>query len=540
MLSIFRICLFSLVALSECLFGQAGAGSSWTLSGKVTSPDGPVRGHFVVALSDSQRLQAVTDNSGNYRIQGTVGGQFTVIANPMDHFAEPGRPTIRIRPGEAIAQINFDFHRGGTLSGKVLTAEGKPVANALLFAFRKSVENGINVYSQDHGAKSNDRGQYSIDGLANGEYVVAVSTVTEKPLKFRAIAEKDRDQYRAEGYRPYTFAPRESSPVTASVVRIREAESFATLDVTMEKVPLRCLHVNVIPSAGGNGVTGVQTNLLLKQWWESESPMIADAVLKNPSSVAVCGLPEGEYTLHLHDFSRSPEKGYGYSRVRLAIGRQNADLGSQPIAEPVALRGQMQLTGATDKRPNFQGIVVRLLRQNRSLLFTDRLGARVREDGGFEIDGIYADGYRLEVANLPKGWFVARVQQGLRDVTGQTLRSDGGEVSITLDPRGAMLAGVVEEGSRTEKKVPIPGATVFLLRLADQKVFPAQTDQNGNFTFAHGLPKGDYRIVAVSGLPEGLKADVAYGASLAVNGTHVALEESEGKQLSLELGHRYR
>ena len=508
----------------------------WTIRGTVTSVQGPERGVIVTANGPLGQVRATTNGDGFFELKGTVPGPYILRVNNKEGFAELSQRLIRVTNGELVEGIHFTYSHGAQISGRVRDPEGKPLAGMVVIAFRRSFENGQYSAVPAGGGKTNDLGRYEIDGLASGEYLVAVSTLTERPLKFKSISQKDREQFKGLGFPPYTFSPRGGDYRSATVARIREEERFATFDITMEKVPLYCLHVGIQSPIGAQGIPGVQTAFLLKEWWDTESPMIADGVQKGAQDASICGIPSGEYTLHLHDFTRSPEMGFGYTRVRFQIGKESRSLGVVAILDPIDVRGRLRLVQEGSQSTDFSSILIRLLRRNRSILFKDHLADRAQADGTFTITRAFVDGYGLELKNLPSGWYLHKVMQGTRDITNGEVRIDQGELEIYLESRGALVEGTVED----EQKSPVANCTVFLLSLADQRVFSTQSDQRGKFSFVSGFPKGDYRIVAILDVPTGQREDLTFGASVAVNGAALELAEGARKQIVVRVKSKLR
>jgi protocatechuate 3,4-dioxygenase beta subunit len=114
--------------------------SPGSISGRVLLPDGePVKTFFIrVEPDDPQRggvlmQERVTDERGNFRLSGINPGLYVVTAIATEGFSERERG-VAVAAGEETPGLNLVLRPGGTIRGRVVTAEGSPIAGARVMA----------------------------------------------------------------------------------------------------------------------------------------------------------------------------------------------------------------------------------------------------------------------------------------------------------------------------------------------------------------------------------------------------------------------
>ncbi len=108
---------------------------------------------------------AEIDERGEYELRGVQPGRVQVLAD-VNMRRQLSR-TIDV-PANADVTVNFDFPRGVRLSGRV-TQRGEPIARAYLSP-RPTVPGKVFTY----GASTSANGEYVLEDLAPGEYVIWV------------------------------------------------------------------------------------------------------------------------------------------------------------------------------------------------------------------------------------------------------------------------------------------------------------------------------------------------------------------------------
>ena len=158
--------------MASSVFAQTGS-----ISGTVTDENGAsLSGVWVTANNfdtDEFVSNAQTDANGTYTISGLPSGEYRVNASGPDrvrkwynntlwhHEAQP----VNVTASSDTPNINFTLEPGGTISGRLTDGQGNPLANVSVDCERIDGPGA-------GGATSNADGNYTIDGLPFGQYIV--------------------------------------------------------------------------------------------------------------------------------------------------------------------------------------------------------------------------------------------------------------------------------------------------------------------------------------------------------------------------------
>jgi protocatechuate 3,4-dioxygenase beta subunit len=131
-------------------------------------------------------LQAQTSEDGRFVFDAVAPGTYRldVQKSGFAPLAEPGRaPTTEVIAGKT-TDVALTLQKGGVIAGKVLDAQGEPLADVRMMAMRR-INGPARMRAQASGAmllvpapvtgpqQTNDLGEFRIAGLAPGEYYVA-------------------------------------------------------------------------------------------------------------------------------------------------------------------------------------------------------------------------------------------------------------------------------------------------------------------------------------------------------------------------------
>jgi hypothetical protein len=164
------------------------------------------------------------------------------------------------------------------------------------------------------------------------------------------------------------------------------------------------------------------------------------------------------------------------------------------------------------------------------------LSATVNSDGTFVLDGLFGR-RRIDVVNVPSGWYVKAVRYAGTDVLGTPAEfKDGQSLEIVLSNRGATIGGTVAEIADRRGGQ----ALVLLFRApADEKdmsrLVSSVLSVTGNYSFGP-LREGEYIVIAVPGdvaIP--LRGDWDRIAAIAAAGEHVTVGDLDSRAIELHV-----
>ena len=172
-------------ALPVAITGQ-GKGSA-SVSGKITIGGKPAKATTVTATPEEQTFppkvfsaSATTDDEGHYRIVGLAAGTYKITPYDPVNFVptrnewdSPGKD-LTLGANETADNIDFEVARGGVITGRITSSEGKPVIETKVTIQPLDPKILIGRGSNNFMYQTDDRGVYRIYGLLAGQYLVSV------------------------------------------------------------------------------------------------------------------------------------------------------------------------------------------------------------------------------------------------------------------------------------------------------------------------------------------------------------------------------
>ncbi len=177
--------------------------ASATVSGQVVLNGSPLSDVRVVlrrerptTSEEAKGIEAKTDDDGNYRITGVPPGQFLININSpgfvlsVSDGASIRGKMVTIAPGEKLENINLEVKREGVITGRVTDSNGNPVARESIELIKLGPDGKPQPSPFNHmGPKMTDeRGDYRITGLPQGQYLVSVGVSPDENSKGAAIS----------------------------------------------------------------------------------------------------------------------------------------------------------------------------------------------------------------------------------------------------------------------------------------------------------------------------------------------------------------
>lgn len=157
---------------------------------------------------------SVTDANGIYKIEGLATGKYTVIASAKgfvgefyNNVTDPKLAApVDVVNNQTTTGIDFALAKGGSISGKVIDAKtNTPIVGAFV-----SIRSNASLV--ESGAKTDANGDYTLSGLASGDYVVF------------AAANKYKGEYFKDA----------ADPKTATPVKVAAPDVTSGIDFTLE------------------------------------------------------------------------------------------------------------------------------------------------------------------------------------------------------------------------------------------------------------------------------------------------------------------
>ena len=150
------------------------------VSGRVAGPDGkPVAGATVTLAEEARsgsssrvsRRMANADDEGGFSFGGVAPGPLALSAEAPRHQTAELRG-LEVKAGQELAGVDLVLPAGAAVEGRVLSPEGRPVAEAVVAVNEAS--RGRSVYFSPLRTAADADGHYRIDGIAPGPHTLEV------------------------------------------------------------------------------------------------------------------------------------------------------------------------------------------------------------------------------------------------------------------------------------------------------------------------------------------------------------------------------
>lgn len=213
--------------------GQEVTAGNSSVSGRITIGGQPAQGISVIAAYfESARAEgprtskATTDSAGYYRIAQLAAGRYFISAVAPAFVGGPPK-TVTLADGEEAGGIDFPLTKGGVITGRVTTADGRPVVLESV-ALIPVIESGDESSSGFGGMPqiiTDDRGIYRAYGVAPGRYRVSAGGPNGMSAMIGMLMRRPTP--------PRTFHPNASEEAEGAVVEVGSGSEVANVDITL-------------------------------------------------------------------------------------------------------------------------------------------------------------------------------------------------------------------------------------------------------------------------------------------------------------------
>jgi hypothetical protein len=192
------VCLTILCAMSNQLVNAipmnqeptSNPKNSGSISGRITIQGKPAAGIELAlrTIHDDTPGSVIgnfkTDKEGRYQFSGLksryywleIGSEEYVNANGIDKDMEDEKAGRRIlvRDGETVTEANLEIALGGTISGRILDVDGKPIVDEqVIISIPRAYEDDLEPMFYTN-TKTDKNGLYMLKGIPQGRYAISV------------------------------------------------------------------------------------------------------------------------------------------------------------------------------------------------------------------------------------------------------------------------------------------------------------------------------------------------------------------------------
>ncbi|MCU1235270.1 MAG: carboxypeptidase regulatory-like protein [Candidatus Solibacter sp.] len=465
-----------------------------SLQGSVTHSvtGAPVpRAHIVLrgAGPDAKSYGALATAEGKFSIEGIVPGTYQASAERAGFYmltGPGGRATVDVtlRAGDKKDDLKFRLAPLGSISGRVVDADGEPVDGAAV-----TIEIGPG-YSTIRDT-TDDKGRFRLGDLRPGKYRVKAALPGVLPGS-------PPPEIRTDGTKEVRYAPTFFAGVTdyrsATRIELGTGAEVGGIEIRLMRVPMVRVSGRVV------GVPPEQRGVELA--FGQTTGARAMSGMKKDGTFEVWNVDPGKYFLTARWFNGNQRM--QTAPVNVEIGESNLDNIELRVIPPSDISGQVVFEDEQARPPAQKPAKVELGTVDPGM-FVDRAASDVGADATFQWNGVRAARYRV-MLSWTSG-YVKAVTLGSNQVVGNVLNlregAGGAAVTVLVSSAFGSISGTVFEGDN-----PAAGARIALLRddfvsLGD--VTFTMTDGVGAYRIDKVRP-GKYRIAAVEENDNGPRA----------------------------------
>jgi Carboxypeptidase regulatory-like domain len=487
----------------------------------VSGTSEPIADADVAIVTPDGVLETTTDAGGRFALDNVPAGRHTLLIRADGFFIEPTTPNIPFfaraevpvnvtAGGAPVAIPNVSMVRGGTISGKVLDPQGRPLPFVRVQALRPSGGTTNSGVMPDFANRmTDDRGEYRMFFVPPGEYVVRAQVQGGRPAGPVQTRPGQMETLVS------TLFPDTTDMAQAGKVVVKPGEEVRGIDISV-KMEI----VNLPPPApkptGGVKISGLvvdgllpiigTADLLLGSEADSAPPRPVGSVIigGTPGAFEIPNVQPGKYDLfaRMPHQAGSPGPGGGvlaWGRTTVEVRDQDVD-GIRMVVHPsmdvpgvVKIDGKLapaggtlkiglSATGTAGRLGNYRGILDRTQNPDANGKVTIPRAA----EGNYQ--------FFIQAAD---DLYIADVRQGDTSIlaSGIDVRNAApAPFEMLLASGGSTVEGVVSNADKS----PVNGAMVLLVP-ADKQLFraykTATAGADGKYAF-RGVRPGEYKVFA--------------------------------------------
>ena len=187
---------------------------------------------------------AITDANGEFSIQPLPRGRYRIYVRKTGFAREPDASTaqtIDVGAGQSVTDVELALQAGASIAGRILDANGRPAPLLTVSALRQPTGRDMTtVVTTAPMAQTNDRGEFRLDDLDAGNYLVIAAPYPRPfaPPRPRAMALAP------------TYYPGTRDSQTAEVITVAAGQAVDDLQFSLILLPAREVSGVVIDEAG--------------------------------------------------------------------------------------------------------------------------------------------------------------------------------------------------------------------------------------------------------------------------------------------------
>jgi len=476
----------------------------------------------------SRGVGTATNANGQWSVSGLVCQPVTLVARHPGFFqgaykiAPRGQTAsiVQLVSGTPATDLKIEMIPEGAISGRVQDANGNPIEFADVEASEFAVNHGKREFRNGPGTVTNGRGEFRMDAVGPGRYVVCAKSLN----KIYPVGGGAAEVYLGSCY------PGEPSAGAASTIEIRGREEQVSLTLRTAEA----LHVR--GKVTGIGSTPRSVKIELAKWPGDPLRMRSSDGRPDLMSFVNEGFSGEDGSFDLPDVLPGEYRveaitGDGevrFAETRINVGSADVEDVRLALAPLGSISGNVRFetskplpAGSSDLNP-----VVEILSGGR----IDNSADPAWDHLNFKIPNVAAGDYTLDVlpGALKAMWVKSATLRG-RDVAGQPMRVDGltGPVEIVLTDA---VSGVNITANDAKGN---PADSAIVMKTAGGSAIFAQALKG--YVEKQGVPPGAYKVWAFDDITNVPWADDEWMAQNAGPGEKVTVTLGETANVTVKI-----
>jgi hypothetical protein len=441
-------------------------------------------------------------------------------------------------------QVTIALVEGGTISGLINDAEGKPAAGVPVAAMRLTYRDGRRTMTpapirSAKAPETNDRGEYRLFGLSPGDYFVRA----DSPLTAPASSVPLR-----------TFYPGAIHADRAISVAVRPGQETAGIDFRLEETRSFKISgkVRLLVEGGRTLSNGSRSRAVSLFYVIPRNTDPFERITPIPNRKSAAGANNADFDFELQgirpgSYDIFPLFGGNPAEDKSAVGayystRIPVDVVDRDITGLVGeirrnpdIPMQVILKGPPPLRPvplTSVRVQLRALEPLGLIASGTAVTRQVTADGSIVFPNVFPTRYAINLLPLPPGYYLADIRQGPRSLYTDAILSapieETTRLEILLSTGGGHVQGIVRGAHgrpAASRVVAIPKPALRSNPMLYKRA--VTTAETGQFALTNLAP-GEYKIFAWEALPSGAEENAGV----------LAKYESRGRMITIEPNRR--
>jgi hypothetical protein len=407
------------------------------------------------------RWTSRTDSEGRFSVQKVDPGRYWISALDDNHAGSGGIYTL-LAAGPDPASVEITVKLGGTISGRVLDENRRPVEGAAVLVVEPVFNMGEAGWMVAGSVLSDRDGNYRVGPVRCGH---RYHIVAKKQLRARdAAAPAARDSVAVPTWYPDAIHLEESQPVV-----LTPSEDHRGTDIRLATAPWYCIEG---AAAAPGGVTlpalEIAEHFPFTGGWKYAPITAATGA---DGRFLACGLHSGEYRLTAAAGATARDRTVASAKIEIS-DRDLADV-RVPVYPPVLVEGDTVWDPAPS-RPVEAGLGVSLTTPPTRINYVDGghpdsgfafgmdNAAKIGVPGTFTLGSWPVDDYRVSISGIPRGCYVKDVTWGGASVLHAPLRlalTPASRLQVTL----ACDAGTLTAHVADRDGAPVSNVNLYII-----------------------------------------------------------------------------